>query len=287
MAIQGGTEGDNLDDVMRGQRILTGHPASMQGEGPEGDGEALEEDHPGQPPATDPDPGRFRFRDQPAAEKGYKELLSRTTKAEQELKRLQDERAAAAEADRLAALDGEGEELATADYLEAINAVDSLPDDAPDRAEQAARIWAKAHRKAAKAYMGKPSGAAPVMPPPVDAGATGQPAPAPQHADVKAYVEHRAMTTGGIAPDDLPVFLGFAATAKAVADDGTPLSIDAQADWAIEKTNQYLATKTQPARRPFMPMGRSGMGIPRPAGKASPEGNGTLDAAIERSRRRL
>ncbi|MBI5845134.1 MAG: hypothetical protein HZB23_10750 [Deltaproteobacteria bacterium] len=295
------TAGASLDEVMRNQRVIVGHPAES-GAGPIGqdddgeEGEAPERDDPGHADPPEPrqdEPAGFRFKSQAEAENGYKSLLARTTRAEQENKRLKEEREAAERAAEESARrevdEARDEDEATGYYLEAVRAVNALPEDAPDHEEQAARIWAKAHRKIAAAR-----NAAPAPPerrePPEPEPERDEPAPR-QQADpkeVRSYIENRARTRGKIADEDMPVFYGFAATAPAADEGGKPLSIDAQTDWAIEKTNSYLAAKTRPVRRSFGPMGRGGMGLPASGADEPDDGKPfTLNDAIKAARRRL
>ncbi len=218
-------------------------------------------------PAPEPDPGDtqpepkpdYRFKDHEEAEKGYKHLQGRATRAEQRAAELQKQledynnRLEAIEADRLKAQETERQKSYQRWYTErteaAIKNIENLDPTSPTYHREVAQQWADlaldAQQKAAEVQQAS-------APPPTAPQPPGPPpAPEPDPTEVLQAVE-----AAGIDPND-PLFRSYAQMAppdKELSD---------QIQWVKTKMNDYLASKTASARqRTAQPMTRSGSGKP-------------------------
>jgi len=132
----------------------TGHPESPKPAAPAADPNAEPgAPEPGAQPTPKPDGVQFRHKTHEEAEKSYAHLLGRTTRAEQEAKKLREEnekiRAQQAERDkqaRAAEAKRQRGEFVGQKYEEATKAVDELDPDDPQYHNRVARIWADTHQ---------------------------------------------------------------------------------------------------------------------------------------------
>jgi len=237
---------------------------------------------------TPPDAG-FRFRDHPEAEKGYRELQGKATKAEQraaaaeaELNRVRDAEKikAAAEATRATIVDFAANRRAQA--LEEIDALD--PDDKEYR-KKAATVLSQADIDIYDHYQTHGR----------TAPAAARPEPAAREEDaatrevetVTRYVQERIVAEGFGADD--PLFWQYASRAPIADAQGKPTSLDTQIQWAMSQTKQYhdsirtklkseeenrVAEEVRKRQITSLPLGRG-----TPGGASTPGGSAVSQSA--------
>lgn len=226
---------------------------------------------------TSPETGS-RFKSHEEAERGYKELQGKTTKAEQRAAELETELARIRDAGKVEEVLAKNKTdlitYATKRREQALEAIDGLDPDAADYRTQAASVLAAAdadvldYRDTLRV-----------------AGAetkTGQASAAgTDAADADAVVKHVQASIVkpeiGLEADD-PLFWTFAGQAPTADAAGKPIPLDDQITWAVEKTKSYhnKLRGTDPAKREEEAAARSrtlqeqdlslGRGGARPAG---------------------
>lgn len=247
-----------------------------------------------------------RFKSHEEAERGYRELQGKTTRAEQR----------AAEAEReLAAIWGaeerrkqrEAADLSFTDFAAerreaAMAEIDELDLDAPDYKKKVAQAWARADRDIFNFRQEQPAGGAAETPAPTgtETPAAGTPPGAAAGVEeVRAYAKETIVKAGFDAED--PLFWIFASRAPAVKETGESIPLDEQIQWAIDQTKTYQArimgdeqTRREAAaaeagravQHRELTMGKGGGGPPA-GGSSAEESPVSLDAAIRSAQRRL
>lgn len=270
-----------------------------------------------------------RFKSHEEAERGYREAqgtITRTQQENAELKRrlseVESSRKSAAETaaqqQQREQADQAIETFARARNKEALKEIEALDPDDAEHQDKVAGVWARANTDlikysrnpldkdgnpilgktaAAAAPEGEPQSApapAPAGSPPPAAPATAD-APAAdateierRRAERRDYINER-VRTAGIDPED-PLWIGMSLSTPSVDANGSPIPLDEQIQWTIDKHNEYLAQRRAASRASAdMPIDRGGVPprAPQPPG-ASP-GPISLGDAIARSneRRRL
>jgi hypothetical protein len=230
-----------------------------------------------------------RFKSHEEAEKGYREVQSKATRAEQRAADLEKENLALKEARDQARTDAErlaAQAVARTNVLsfgkerkkQALEAIDALDPDAPDYQDKASELLVQAdidiydniqqNRPAAPAGEKTPA-------PKASAGETPD-----EEAIAREHLLGR-IKESGIADDD-ELFWLFAGQAPSVDEEGKRIEFDRQIEWALERTKNYNSKqetrikesieKTAGARgrkkqEEEIPLGRGG----NPAGPGAPE----------------
>ncbi|MBC2712052.1 MAG: hypothetical protein HGJ94_14030 [Desulfosarcina sp.] len=255
-------------------------------------------------PDEDPDPDKEpRFKDLASADKGYREVQARATRAEQENAGLKKELAdfKKTEADKQA-LAARSETIAT--YKEQLKAyskerqtatmatIDALDPEAADYNDKVADIMAEKDAdidawRLEHTPVFQPGPPAPDADPAFDTAPDAD----PDSAEALMARVNELAVAGGIARDD-PTFSGFCQMAPLNDDAGRALDFDAQVDWAIGKTKGHYkkiedgireknaeaaaaASKANQERQ--LPMGKGGTGAPKADAPAEPM---TMAAAL-------
>lgn len=276
------------------------------------DGEGAPENKEGDtPPGTAP-----RFKTHEEAERGYRELQGKTTKAEQRAKDLAEELDRIKNADRLRA-EAEAEREKVIDYAaerraQALEAIDELDPEKPDYRKEAAKILSKADIDIYEHYQQRGTK------PPADEGAaaekgTGDQAAAagaaagqdPEMEKVVGFIQEK-IAGEGLEKDD-PLFWQYAGQAPITDKQGRPTKLEDQIRWAVEQTKQYheriqakrtkeeedrAAEETRRRQSAEIPLGRgtAGAGAPAAGGKPAAEEakplslSDAIDLAQERRR---
>lgn len=236
--------------------------------------------------------GEKRFKDHDAAEQGYKDLLGRTTRAEQRNKELEAEltrinaektEAATREQQRQESLAFAKERNAQA--LEELDALD--PDDAEYRVK-AADVWARANVDIAEHMQARGFQPAPS---PDSEKPTGDPPESPAGAEATDSKEAARttvkewLTAQALDPDD-ELFWIYASHAPSRDAQGQPLDLLQQAQWALDKSQAYstqlLAKRDAAAeaaakekgrqhQETHLPLGRTGTGKTGPGAASTKE----------------
>lgn len=283
------------------------HPAASNADGPESADGAAAGSEPEKP---------FRHKSWDDAEKSYSHAQAKLTKLAQEnaeLKRQQDAQAAArVQAEQSQARDRFYEER----FTKAAEAVADLDEFDQDYKAQVAKVWADCHRDVAGF---QPPSSPQESSPAASSTATGDPepgemSPGPGFADEEGINPSPTAREGinpsptgenpapavdavsritsrmaevGVSPEEFdvndPVFYGFAVKAPTNAADGSPLTFEAQVDWAVAQTrNHYTHKKSQILQTAAQPMGRAGAVASRSAGGGAAETTKqTLNGAME------
>jgi len=310
----------DLDAVMKGQRSLTpqmtaesdksldspalenqDHPA-----GPEAGQEAAdldEADHKADEEIPDPEKGEEeggadkapensdsssdqpqpRFKSHEEAEKGYRELRAKATKAEQELAQIRAAEKAAAEKDAAEKAGQDLEEKAAEAYLATMQEADAEDPEDPDYHNKVARIWGRHHAKMAQlglSHAPEPASSAPE-----------ETRPEPEPEPVTPERVEKMAAERGLSEDDLVIFRGLAGKVPAVSIDGRALSLSEQVDLGVKMTKEYVGKRTRLAPQPG-PMGRNGMGRPpassvKNGGEQESEPLIGIEGALKKTTKRL
>jgi len=263
-----------------------------------------------QPAEETPPAGDYRFKSHNEAEKAYRLLQSKTTKAEQRLKMLEQqiEEDKRRKREAIATEDAERQymEFATERNAQALGEINDLDPEDPEYQKKAAACWARAHLDVRRFQPKAPdlpeelrgSPAAPAA----SAGETTPQEPSQEGAiHTRKFVE--TVLEGskiGISKDD-PLFWAYAEQSPSVDATGRQLPLKDQIWWAVQKTLDYrrrsagtasggtppgppgrtFAPSPSPAFPPAagsQPMGRSG--AVRPAAFQQPVSPASLDDAV-------
>lgn len=244
----------------------------------------------GEPPET-VDPKDFRFKDHPSAEKGYRHIQQEKTRLEQELVRYRKEaetRAAQEKADEEKKRKEQADEYAVSRREESLRQIEDLDPDDPEHTKKVARIMTEVERDIRRKEQeiftvatppGTPSGEKPPQESkPDNAQATEEP-PAP--AEILEYIDGKVKATG-LDPTD-PDWIVCSSRAPQTGEDGRPLTLDQQIEWAIEETKKQLAARrAKILQEAEMPLGRTGTGY-RPSPAASADRPLSLSDALDRA----
>lgn len=222
----------------------------------------------------------FRFKDQPEAEKGYRELQGKATRAEQ--------RAAAAEAALNRVKNAEktkAEEEATratiVDFAanrraQALEEIDGLDPEDKEYRKKAAILLSQADIDIYDHYQthGRTATPAAVATPEAVAGEVDAAAEAEK---VTKYVQTKIVAEGFDEND--PLFWQYASRAPITDAQGKPTSLDTQIQWAVSQTNQYhdsirAKLKSEDEARVAEEV-RKKQAADIPLGRGTPAGNGT------------
>ncbi len=183
------------------------------------------------PPETD-----FRFKNHPEAEKGYRELQGRTTKAEQRAKAVEAELDRIKNADRIKA-ETEATRATIVDFAatrkaQALEAIDALDPEDTEYRKKAATCLSQADIDIYEHYQ-----------------THGRIAPAETETQAKTdsdtvemepardYVKKQIVGEGFDEND--PLFWQYAARAPITDEKGMPTTLDKQIEWAVLQTKQY------------------------------------------------
>jgi hypothetical protein len=181
----------------------------------------------------------FRFKTHSEAEKGYKELQGRTTKAEQRAKAVEEELNRVKNAERIKA-EAAATRATIIDYAatrraKALEEIDALDPDDADYRKKAATCLSQADIDIYEHYQTHGRSEAP-SPTAVDTTAGDEP-PAADAENVTKYVQEKIIAEGFEATD--PLFWQYAGHAPITDEKGRPITLDAQIQWAVSQTKQY------------------------------------------------
>lgn len=240
---------------------------------------------------------RFRHTSHEEAEKSYANLLSRTTRTEQENARLRQQLKEIEEAKIKQRRDEEArrqrEDFVRQKYEEAAKAVDELDQDDPEYHSRTARIWADVHQavdsfepevKEPEGDASRPrisdfkktgqpaddpdgsqesvadpaqEGAPPEGESQQDAGAEAQESPGMTRDQVFEVIDSRLSEKNPGFDKEDPAFIGFCSRAPEADENGNPLSIEQQVDYAIDATRKHYDAKNREVlQRSAQPMDR-------------------------------
>lgn len=233
----------------------------------------------------------FRFKNHPEAEKGYRELQGRTTRAEKRAKDAEDELNRVKNAERIQ------EEQAAAkatlvNYVaerraQALEEIDALDPEDPAYRKNAATCLAKADTDIFDRYREqedqRPGAAAAEAAATKTGKETAAPVDQQQHQEVYRYAQEK-ITEEGLDPDD-PLFWIYAGQAPIADEKGGRADLDTQIAWAVSQTKLYhdkIQAKTKAAgdeetrervrkkQEQELPLGRTSPGGgAKPGGKAA------------------
>ncbi|MCX5818445.1 MAG: hypothetical protein NT047_00805 [Deltaproteobacteria bacterium] len=231
----------------------------------------------------------FRFKSHPEAERGYKELQGRTTKAEQRAKDAEDELNRIKNADQIKADKDVAKakivDFATERKAQALTAIDELDPEDPEYRKNAAKILSTADIDIFDHYRehGTKAPATAAEEKPVRGKPAGDTPADDQVDEVYRYTQGK-ITDEGLEPTD-PLFWTFAREAPVTDAKGERTPLDTQIAWAVSQTKLYhekIQAKTKEAdeaaskRRVLqkqeqdIPLGRTTMGGGEtPAGKTA------------------
>jgi len=217
-------------------------PADTEESPPEHPEEGPAETEETPPEHTEEKPSKPRFKSHQEAEEGYRNLQSKTTKAEQENARLKKEldelkgaKEREQEAERLAQ---EFETFAADKYREALEAIDELDPDDDGYNVNVSKIWAK--RDGDIRRFEREHGTTGVQP--AQPGTEEQPAAEIKtDDDARTYVAEQAQEAG-IDPED-PGWQ-FLCTQAPSELDGRKLSFEEQVQWALDEKKNYDEYRT-------------------------------------------
>jgi hypothetical protein len=224
----------------------------------------------------------FRFKDHPEAEKGYRELQGRTTKAEQRARTLEEELNRIKNAERIEA-EAKAAKESIIDYAatrraKALEEIDGLDPEDKEYRKKAATCLSQADIDIYEHYQahGRSGPGAAESP---ASGPTAAP-PADTETTV-AYVKDQ-IVADGIEADD-PLFWQYAGHAPVTDEQGRPTTLDTQIKWAVSQTKQYhtnirtklkaeeavrVAEEVRKKQAADLPLGRGTSGGGTPTGRA-------------------
>lgn len=186
----------------------------------------------------DADKKDFRFTSHDEAEKGYKSLQGEKTRVEQRNKELEKELQSLRDAEQLrkdqAAADEKIMDYAVERHKESLAEIDALDPDDAEYQDEVAKIWARKDRDIRNYEREHGVGGST----PAQAKDDTKTAPADETSAL-TYVQEEAKKHD-IDPDD-PLFLAYCAQAPTTNEDGSHRDLANQVEWAITKTNDYLA----------------------------------------------
>jgi hypothetical protein len=186
------------------------------------------------PPETD-----FRFKTHSEAEKGYRELQGRTTKAEQRAKTVEDELNRVKNADRIKA-EAEAAKASIIDYAatrraKALEEIDALDPEDKEYRKKAATCLSQADIDIYDHYQTH-GRRAPAALAEAEAETVGSDAGIDVE-NVTKYVQEKIVADGFDAND--PLFWNYAGHAPITDEKGRPTTLDTQIQWAVSQTKQY------------------------------------------------
>jgi len=264
----------DLDSVMRdGMEIFTGEPKAdvpesepitqtdTEADSPPEDGEAAvaqasdadaavdtenADADADAPPAEDetsaktpPEPKTFRFKSHEEAERGYRNIQSEKTRAEQKARELEDKLQALTRAEQAKEARGKAEdafvEFAAERRRKALDAIDALDEEEPEYRKQVARLLAEADRDI-HGFDWRQFEATPVE----------TPAEAPvNEVGQREMVETMALDAGLNHEADLAMFRMVAGRTPEIDEQGRPMNFENQVHWAINETKALLQSQRE------------------------------------------
>lgn len=249
----------------------------------------------------------FRFKSHEEAEEGYRNILSRVTRAEQEAARVRKEMEYLKDVETFQQVIAQNEkaylDFSTERNQKALLDIDSLDPDDPEHNKKVARIWAEANRDirryeeqlniAARKFISarqRQLQQQPAAPAPIQQQPRPDNAATPDPVDfVRNYISKQ-----GLQPDDR-MFWAIAGQAP-TSIDGKPIDLNEQIKWAVEETKKLKASIREEHKKELesiasktgrrtaegeVPLGRGGI-KPSP-GKAEAERPISLSEAVERA----
>jgi len=224
----------------------------------------------------------FRFKDHSEAEKGYRELQGRTTKAEQRAKAVEDELNRVKNADRIKA---EAETLrativdfAATRRAQALEEIDALDPEDKEYRKKAATCLSQADIDIYEHYQTHGRSTPPVITTKETSAGEGD-----DNVEIgkgRKYVQEKIVDEGFDAND--PLFWQYAGHAPITDEKGRPTTLDTQIQWAVSQTKQYhdsirtklkteeearVAETVRKKQAADLPLGRGTPGGGTPAGK--------------------
>ncbi len=184
----------------------------------------------------------FRFKDHTEAEKGYRELQGRTTKAEQRAKAVEEEMYRLQNADRLRA-EAAAARATVIDYAatrraQALEEIDGLDPEDKEYRKKAATLLSQADIDIYERYQTQGRTAPAATPAQeTERNAAAAEAPPVDTAKVTKYVQEKLVAEGYEANDSL--FWSYAGHAPQKDEKGMPTLLDDQIQWAMSQTKQY------------------------------------------------
>lgn len=198
---------------------------------------------------TPPETGS-RFKSHEEAERGYRELQGKTTKAEQRAAELETELTRIRDAGKVEEAKAKNKTdlitYATTRRAQALEAIDGLDPDAADYRNQAASVLAAADADVLDYRDTLPAATHRREQPAATPAVGGDDA-----TDTVKYVQATLQKPEiGLEADD-PLFWTFAGQAPTAKANGEPIPFDDQITWAVEKTKSYhnKLRGTDPAKR--------------------------------------
>jgi len=226
------------------------------------------------PAEETPPAGDYRFKSHEEAEKAYRLLQGKTTKAEQRLKTLEQqiEEDKRRRRDAIATEDSDRQymEFATERNAKALGEINDLDPEDPEYQKKAAACWARAHLDIRRFQPKAPEIPEDLQGLPAATETTPPEPPAEAAVSTRRFVE--TVLEGskiGISKDD-PLFWAYAEQSPSVDKAGKPLPLKDQIWWAVQKTLDYRRRSAGPASGgtpPGPPPGRTF--APSPAGPAA------------------
>lgn len=228
---------------------------------------------------TPPETG-FRFKDHPEAEKGYRELQGKATRAEQRAKTAEVELDRVKNAEKIkaeaVATRATIVEFASTRRAQALDDIDALDPEDKEYRKKAANLLSQADIDIYDHYQaGRTQPAA--APAATTETASGEGDAAVETEKVTKYVQEKIVAEGFDAND--PLFWQYAGHAPIADEKGKPTSIDTQIQWAVSQTKQYhdsirTKLKSEDEARVAEEV-RKKQAADIPLGRGTPAGGGT------------
>jgi len=224
-----------------------------------------------------PDTPQLRFRSHDEAERGYRELQGTTTRKDREIAELKKKLNAIDTQEALIRTKTDYEEFVANRRIREIEDIEALDPDAEGYQRQVAGVRASADWDIANQYRTLTTQPAHAAASPGQSGDEGDPPP----DDVVAYADAKARELG-LSDDDMILFDGFATRAPTADANNQPLTLDAQVQWAVEKTRNFQADLIAKARqKASQPLDRGAPGGPTPP--AALRDSGSMGDAMDRA----
>jgi hypothetical protein len=222
----------------------------------------------------------FRFKDHSEAEKGYRELQGKATKAEQRAKAVEDELNRVKNAEKIAAEKVAARatiiDFAATRRAQALEEIDGLDPEDKEYRKKAATLLSQADIDIYDHYQTHGRTAQPAAPATPETVAVEGSAPV-EVEKVTKYVQEQLVAEGFDAND--PLFWQYAGDAPINDEKGKPITLDMQIKWAVSQTKQYhdnirTKLKSEDEARVTEEV-RKKQAADLPLGRGTPGGGGT------------
>lgn len=272
-------EEEKKEEIPAGEKKPAGGEAAKDGETPEEIAARTKKED------TPPETG-FRFKDHPEAERGYRELQGKATKAEQRAKAAEDELNRVKNAEKVkaeaVATRATIVEFAATRRAQALEEIDTLDPEDKEYRKKAANLLSQADIDIYDNYQAGRT--QPAAAPAARTEPAGGEDAAVETEKTTKYVQEKIVAEGFDAND--PLFWQYAGHAPIADEKGKPTSIDTQIQWAVSQTKQYhdsirTKLKSEDEARVAEEV-RKKQAADLPLGRGTPAGGGT--AAGERAK---